>query len=982
MGYAVAVDGSEVTAVLGPRHVPRALEMEAALAEVQSALFGVQPKPIRLSRYVLLDRIGSGGVGIVYEAYDPELDRKVAIKLLRSTPGAKGEGVRRKRMMREAQAIARLSHPNVVTVHDVGTYDPADLLDVYAGPSTGATQPEVFVVMEFVRGLDLDRWVAAAPRSWRDILAVFSAAGRGLQAAHAEGIIHRDFKPSNVLVDEGGQVRVLDFGLARSLAEPREGDETLEHSTSALDLALTREGSVMGTPTFMSPEQHRGARTDVRSDQYSFCVALYSALYGRSPFAGSSIAELALAKQGGARVPGQTKVPARIGRALVRGLSVAPEDRFPDMQALLDALDGARARRRTWVVGALVGALALGALVSSWPRPAASFVACEGLEAQVDRVWNEDTRARVRDSFTSTGRRYASDAYAAVETGLDRYLSEWLRVRREVCQSALDREYGPERLEGQILCLERRLDGVDALVEAIGRDPLSALEHAHDAVNRLTPIEPCTDPALSTPDDRPRDPQTRQRLAELERDLVRAQTWLDAARWEDAHALATDLVERARTLGYDPALARALVLLGRLQAIRGEAERAEWTLFDAYVLSERAGLGETGVRAQLARMDLARVGRDDLSEAERIGRLIDAKLDALELGGELRALQGLELGKLRRHQGRYDESLAALRAVLQIRERLDGPDSVETAAVRFEIGSTLYKQRKFDEAARSLRSARDSWRRTLGEHHPILAHVEQRLGNIAWRRGHYAEAVTRQRRAVELDREARGPDHLDTIMRTLGLSAALLSVGQGEEALELARTAVDAYTLELGPDNSRTALAVATLGSLLVELGRHDEALPWLQAAHDTLVDQLGPDHPETAYLRNDMGRVACASGEPELARAHFDAAARLWARELGPRHPKIAWVLQNRGDCELRTGRGELAVASYRRGMALHDVDSGDPAHLAAMEFGLARALGPGSEACALADQARARLIANPFRAGEAKAITQWSAQVCVRPG
>ncbi|MFP2929901.1 protein kinase domain-containing protein, partial [Pyxidicoccus sp. 3LG] len=300
-----------------------------------------------LARYVVLERIGAGAMGVVYAAYDPELDRKVALKVLR--PEGRQVEELRLRLVLEAQALARLSHANVVSVHDVGSHGDC-----------------VFLAMELVDGVTLAEWLKT-PRSWQEVLRVFTEAGRGLAAAHAAGLVHRDIKPANVLVGKDGRARVTDFGMARPLnrgpaASPRVGpDLPLSPSPSTASppvTPLTRTGALLGTPAYMAPELLTGRRADALSDQFSFCVALHEALYGVRPFEGSSLEEVARAAlEGRVRpaVPG-TKVPAWVRRAVLRGLKPRPEERYPSMEPLLAAL--APPPRRVWARVAALAAVA------------------------------------------------------------------------------------------------------------------------------------------------------------------------------------------------------------------------------------------------------------------------------------------------------------------------------------------------------------------------------------------------------------------------------------------------------------------------------------------------------------------------------------------------------------------------------------------------------------------------------------------------
>ncbi|MCB9748574.1 MAG: protein kinase [Myxococcales bacterium] len=320
--------------------------------------------PRTVGRYVVFSRLGEGGMGVVYAAYDPKLDRKVAVKLVRPGPsGSSASDDPTRRLEQEARALAKLSHNNIVRVYEVGTF-----------------RDQVFVAMEFVDGVTLREWQFKRAATWRDVLPKYVAAGRGLAAAHRAGIVHRDFKPDNVLVSAEGEVRVLDFGLAarrggRSRAAGDawsasavfdiSGDEQTMHAPADRTYK-TQAGALVGTPAYMSPEQYLGARVEATSDQFSFCVALYEALYGQRPFVGESLAVLASNIVDGAlaETPAFVKVPQWLRRVLLRGLSRAPSDRFPDMDALLRALehDPRALLRRALVVLAALGLIAAGYL--------------------------------------------------------------------------------------------------------------------------------------------------------------------------------------------------------------------------------------------------------------------------------------------------------------------------------------------------------------------------------------------------------------------------------------------------------------------------------------------------------------------------------------------------------------------------------------------------------------------------------------------
>jgi serine/threonine protein kinase len=299
-----------------------------------------------LGRYVIKGVLGVGGMGIVYRAHDPELGRLVALKVVRPGGGAGTRAESRSRLVREAKTMARVSHPNVIVVHDAGS-----------------VEDQMFIAMELVDGENLDVWERAAPRTWREKLGVYRQAACGLAAAHDAHLVHRDFKPANTLVARDGRVRVLDFGLARKVSDgsDEKPDDASRDDRAAASMTLTMAGAVMGTPQFMSPEQHRGEPADARSDQFSFCIALYRSLYGRYPFEGTTQDEVAHAVTLGPAptVPRRTEVPAAIGKVILRGLSRTPGERHPSMTELVAALDAAIPRRRWPLVVAAISVLAL-----------------------------------------------------------------------------------------------------------------------------------------------------------------------------------------------------------------------------------------------------------------------------------------------------------------------------------------------------------------------------------------------------------------------------------------------------------------------------------------------------------------------------------------------------------------------------------------------------------------------------------------------
>ncbi|MCA9687022.1 MAG: serine/threonine protein kinase, partial [Myxococcales bacterium] len=389
-----------------------------------------------IGRYVLLRRLGSGAMGDVYAAYDPELDRNVALKLLRArrhTKAAASEG--QQRLLREARAMAQLRAANVVAVHDAGVHD-----------------DQVYVAMELVEGRTLKDWLAVEPRGWREIMAVFILAGRGLAAAHAKDLVHRDFKPENVMVGADGRAQVMDFGLARTTVagagEAGERDDEGDHAeteSGSSSLRLTRAGAIVGTPAYMAPEQWSGQMADARSDQFSYCVALWEALYGQRPFAGDNAAAIAFSVTAGTlREPrSPRRVPSWMRTILARGLEVSPERRWPSMLALLDAFEHAqlRRRRRKWLLGLACGAALLGGLASArtWDRQR-RVSACEAEAATIGEVWNPEVAASLGARFVEVNGQsragLAETTVVKLRPWFDRWIEAWQRARTHSCLGA------------------------------------------------------------------------------------------------------------------------------------------------------------------------------------------------------------------------------------------------------------------------------------------------------------------------------------------------------------------------------------------------------------------------------------------------------------------------------------------------------------------------------------------------------------------
>ncbi len=567
-----------------------------------------------LERFIVLARVGAGVMGEVFVAHDPQLDRKVALKVLRlrgASPGAAEQ--LRARMYREAQALARLSHENLVGVFDV----------LHHGE-------QVVVAMEYVAGVTLRQWLRT-PRSWREVVAVFAAAGRGLAAAHEAKLVHRDFKPDNLLISDAGEVKVGDFGLATLVGEEPPGLSFAGMPPPlALSTDLTEPGALVGTPAYMAPEVLAGGAATPASDQFSFCVALYEALWGQRPFpdASSVAVLLAEARNRQARPPPQNpRVPAWLKALVLRGLSPEPGQRWPSMDALVDQLrrDRAREQARRLVIGGFgVLIVALGFVVVA-PHPGRCLDGVKGL----DTVWNDGRRATVRSAFRATGATGADAAADAVDAALTGWLGS---VREDFERQCVHRPMGvrrppPPDFALHMACLQGLLIDARGSVAALEHADRQLVERARYLGEVLGPVASCgrVAPSAEPPDARTTAvaPLLRLRAAAL-RALV------DARDAEGAQAELQVLLREADATGAWDVYVQALLLEASLERGRGELAAAERSARAAVVTGVRARLNEPLARAWAG---LARV----LAEQGKVTEAEDAVSLASAAGGAVQS---------------------------------------------------------------------------------------------------------------------------------------------------------------------------------------------------------------------------------------------------------------------------------------------------------------------------------------------------------
>ncbi len=536
----------------GPTEDLAATEADAAL------LFGPPlARGTRVDRYVVDGELGRGGMGVVLLAHDPQLARTVALKIVR--PGTSDESARAG-LLREARAMARLSHPNVVAIHDVGELDDG----------------RVFLAMEHVRGTTLRRALAGEERSSARTIDLFLQAGKGLAAAHAVGLIHRDFKPENVLVGDDGRVRVTDFGLARGTSGPgvpaslRGG-----HDAAVPPSGLTRTGAIVGTPAYMAPEQTLGLAATPATDQFAFAVALFEALTGMRPFAGTTFEEIAKAKVGGDRRawPPSPIVSPELMAIVDRGLARAPEERHASMNALLELLERAResaprsGRSRAVVSLLVVAVVAVVAVIGAATvrarsgtavvAPNASVACVDGARAMT-AIWGDVKRNEVRAALsTKTAAPIAVDETLAT---LDRQAREWTTMHDASCAATRDSTQPEPAFRLRAACLRRRWNELVEMIDVLAHEPPDPDDAF--AGDPLGSVRACADlRTLAATEPPPPDPAELARVEDFYARIARARA-MSKGTWASMNALAADVAR----VKWSPVVAEHALLGAELAA--------------------------------------------------------------------------------------------------------------------------------------------------------------------------------------------------------------------------------------------------------------------------------------------------------------------------------------------------------------------------------------------------------------------------------
>ncbi|WP_224372375.1 serine/threonine-protein kinase [Hyalangium versicolor] len=873
-------------------HLEGCADCQRVLAAGVSSVPGVSVGPsasadlapgATVSRYVVIERLGQGAMGVVYAARDPELDRRVAIKLLRPE-GRQVEELRR-RLLREAQALARLSDPNVVAVHDVGTCGDG-----------------LFLAMDLVEGSTLAQWLRQ-PRTWQEVLDVFVKAGRGLGAAHSAGLVHRDFKPANVLVGRDGRVRVTDFGLACSVDQVQEPRPPV------------------GTPVYMAPELHQGRPADALSDQFSFCVALYEALHGERPFAGTRIEELAAeAREGRVRPPRRdAQVPAWLRRVVLRGLRPRPEERFPSMAALLEAVRASRPRRRrAWVAGSVVAAALLG-MGLEYAVAHRREVRCEQEVERLGAAWSPERRERAHAAFLATGKPYALSAWEKSAAELDTYAAQWRTLRGEACLAA--EGVGSTSASQTAMCLDARLWQLTAVTEVLERADAETVQRAQQLVASLEGLAGCKEtPALSL---RPQPPDALlPRVNAARRKVAEARARMDAGRYTEGLAVSGALLQEIQGLDYRTLEAEVLAVHGQLQGLGGNLKQAEETLYRALWAAEAARDEELAARVWILLIWAVGDQAGRTEDADRVAQHAQAAVDRLgrERFPAIASDLSVRLGVMLLGRDKLEQADAEFSRGLELSRASHGADSLATSYFLSGLGRVRTRQGRHAEALELYGQTAALRERIWGQEHPGLALNMNNLAIELLALGRREEAVAMWRRSLALLQAVRPPDHPSFAAPLTNLATVQRSLGQLDEARRNLERALAIFERSKGKDHPNTASVLTELGMVAQDSQQLDEARAYDQEALERVQRALGPDTPRAAAPLTYLGQVHLRAGHYEEARKALTRAVELWEKESGPESASVTAALRPLAQLELATGAPRKALDDCERALKLDE--------------------------------------------------------------
>jgi eukaryotic-like serine/threonine-protein kinase len=861
-----------------------------------------------IDRYEVIELLGQGSMGRVYRARDTDLRRDIALKHIHHAGRNKAEA--QERLRREALAMARVEHPAVVRLYDAAIIE-----------------GELFVAMELARGGTLAQWMCERSRSWRDIVRVLIEAGRGLAAAHGVGLIHRDIKPTNILLDGHGRPKISDFGLARTLDDAAAGNPVEASETDALDVSLTSTGAVLGTLAYMAPEQLLGQAVDARADQFAFCVALWEALFETRPFPGSTPTDLCAAVRAGPIMapPGRQRTPRRLVAALRRGLAADPAARWPDMTSLVEELTRALGARQRWMVAALVSAAAVASAAAAVAIMGAREAPdpCRAPVARVAEVWSTARREALRTKLAAIDPDQGAARFARIATAIDGGAERWSAMSVDACRATrVEARQSEALLDRRIACLDRWLDELADTVGVAERagDP-GEVDQAVRAGTALSPLAACADVrSLSEALPLPTGGSERATAIELARRTRELEVEQRAGRIAGLPSKVRELVASARLLDHAPTLAAALGVQARVDVAVSDYVNAESALRELAQVAARARDDRSAAFAWIQLLVAMRVQFRRQSEASALIPMATAAVLRAGDPPDLRA--DLLYAQARLEEG--SNRAAALELLTRARTLLEqsGATSADSPFARQLIltMSEIANQREglgdSDAAIAGQRDAIERWRALYGNDSPDEAFAWSGLGATLARAGKPDESVAAYRRAVAIN-EARLGDSPTTAYTHEILAMTLHLEGRWNEALEAHDRAIRIYRAQLSADDLQLLRTLGNRAETLVQLGRFDEAA----RDYDEELEGLkrdGTDAVTLAITLYNRGELQRKRGRcPDALRDYAGAAGN--AESLGKSGASLLiHALVGEAACLLGTRRFDDAIARLNRALKL----------------------------------------------------------------
>ncbi|MEM7156219.1 MAG: tetratricopeptide repeat protein [Myxococcota bacterium] len=902
---------------------------------------GPRPGPVldvgaTLGRYQIGERLGYGSMGSVFAAHDPMLDRQVALKVLHSDPtGTRGVA----RMQREARAQARLSHPNVVTINDVGR-----------------SGNLVYIAMELVEGQTLRSWLGERTRDWPRVLEVMIQAGQGLVAAHEAGLVHRDFKPDNVMLASDGRVLLADFGIAWSAEESR-GTETPSSETPApgeeergvLAARLTRTGALMGTPRYMAPEQFEGLEPDPRADQWAFCVVMWELLFGQHPVPGETVAEFALSVTSGElrEPPAGHRVPLSIVRAIRQGLAADARQRHRSMDDLLAQLSRASRRRRpTGIAVAGIG-VTLAALVGAvvvWPADDSDVAPCEA-EAQMAEVWNETRAEAVGRAFDATSVALGPATKVRVLEGLGGYAQRWKDASFRVCADRGSSPIHPTADE-RSSCLGGRLVSLDHLVGLLERADDAMVPHAMEAVFELDAVEPCLDQVTEQAHAGSHRLALRRRAELIKAGIGDLWALRAVGRFDEALASVKRAEKDSVAIDHLPTQARIALARGSIEVMAATGDGGQSALLRAYELATGEGMDYVAARAapKLARVHAGLIDRVQAQQWVRHAEAAVQRLSGHGLEQELSYTKAMLCGATGEppddvpgHGRSRCEQLHA-RAIEHAIE-VFGPKSVKVASAHLLTGRFELVRTRYDRALEHLETARRIYTEALGAEHPRVAECLSVILSVQRALGDFDAARRTAEAVIPTLEAAYGTGHPMVLTAVTSEAIRLAAAGEPEQSLPLFDRALEGFVAVFGDNHPRVSVCLGNRSVALGMMGRHEDAVADLRRALVIAESTYEPMDTNLAVLEDNLGYALVQAGKPSEAVPLHEQAAVIWEARA-PGLPSQATSHTDHARALLLDGRSAQAGPLLERAIAIFDAHAVDPAEGARARFVLARVL------------------------------------------